>query len=286
MHHAPGADRPACPFCAGAEAETPPETDADRDPATAPDTPGWRVRAVPNKYPVLAPEEGVHEVVVATPRHVTRAGELTHDEARRLAVVVGRRLRAAEDDPRDLWPFAFLNQGREAGASLSHLHAQVVGIPFDPPRLAHRAAAFADLPRCPVCADLAGAAAEGRVVLAAGPLVAWLPHAPAWSAGIRVAPRDHAPRWVDDPDPGALGPVLADLAGRVHRGLGREALNAWVNQGRAGRDGRYHWHADLVPRLGFLAGLELGSGALAGANDPAALAARLREPGGGDPARG
>src|SRR5665811_1459712 len=37
-----------CPFCPGAERETPPEIWADRAPGTLPNTPGWRVRAIPN----------------------------------------------------------------------------------------------------------------------------------------------------------------------------------------------------------------------------------------------
>src|SRR5688572_33392044 len=40
----------ACPFCEGHESETPPELLAFRDPGTAPNGPGWRVRVVPNRY--------------------------------------------------------------------------------------------------------------------------------------------------------------------------------------------------------------------------------------------
>ena len=40
---------PTCPFCVGNEAMTPPEVDAFREAGTAPDTPGWWVRTVPNK---------------------------------------------------------------------------------------------------------------------------------------------------------------------------------------------------------------------------------------------
>jgi UDPglucose--hexose-1-phosphate uridylyltransferase len=43
-----------CPFCEGHEDRTPPETWADRPGGGDPDTPGWRVRAVPNLYPALA----------------------------------------------------------------------------------------------------------------------------------------------------------------------------------------------------------------------------------------
>lgn len=39
-----------CPFCEGSELETPHEVLALRKPGTLPDTPGWRMRVIPNKY--------------------------------------------------------------------------------------------------------------------------------------------------------------------------------------------------------------------------------------------
>src|SRR6478735_3486788 len=59
---------PACPFCDGNEHDTPPEV-ARRGPGEA-EMPGWRVRVVPNKYPIVGDGvTGVHEVVVFAPRH-------------------------------------------------------------------------------------------------------------------------------------------------------------------------------------------------------------------------
>ena len=50
QHEDPVPDRdPGCPFCEGNENETPPEVHALRD-SGKPDTPGWRVRVVPNKF--------------------------------------------------------------------------------------------------------------------------------------------------------------------------------------------------------------------------------------------
>jgi len=48
----PGAEE-SCPFCEGREDSTPPEVWADRPGGGDPDTPGWRMRAVPNLYPAL-----------------------------------------------------------------------------------------------------------------------------------------------------------------------------------------------------------------------------------------
>src|SRR5262245_31700257 len=45
----------ACPFCGGNEAETPLEVAAWRD-GTLPNTQGWQVRVVPNKFPALRGE--------------------------------------------------------------------------------------------------------------------------------------------------------------------------------------------------------------------------------------
>src|SRR4029078_11466703 len=47
----PGALPDNCPFCPGHEAMTPPEV--SRTGTGAPDTPGWRVRVVPNLYPLV-----------------------------------------------------------------------------------------------------------------------------------------------------------------------------------------------------------------------------------------
>jgi UDPglucose--hexose-1-phosphate uridylyltransferase len=45
-------ERPGvCPFCEGNESMTPPEVYSLRKEGTLPDTPGWRVRVVPNKFP-------------------------------------------------------------------------------------------------------------------------------------------------------------------------------------------------------------------------------------------
>ena len=49
----PSAGLEPCPFCAGNEAMTPAEVLAYRDARARPNSPGWRVRLVPNKYPAF-----------------------------------------------------------------------------------------------------------------------------------------------------------------------------------------------------------------------------------------
>ncbi|MDW8051910.1 MAG: galactose-1-phosphate uridylyltransferase, partial [Armatimonadota bacterium] len=107
---------PNCPFCVGNESMTPPEVDAFRDPATAPNTPGWWVRVVPNKYPALVPEGslaprergiytvadgvGVHEVIIESPKHNETPSTAPLDQWSEALRMHQRRLRALAQDER------------------------------------------------------------------------------------------------------------------------------------------------------------------------------------------
>ncbi|MEW6581382.1 MAG: hypothetical protein AB1416_01295 [Actinomycetota bacterium] len=269
-----GADHAPCPFCPGAEAETPPEVAAERPDGSPPDTPGWLVRAFPNKFPVIDPDDGVHEVIVNTPRHVASLADLTAAEGGRAVAAWAARLEATADDPRGLWPFLFLNQGAPAGASLEHSHAQLVGLPFSPPRLVRREMVFATAASCPLCFDLA--APGDRLVAEADGVVAWCPQVPPLSGVVRIAPRRHLPAWSDGVDPPAVAAALRRVTAAIRATLRTEDLNVMLHQARRADGGRFHWHLEVVPRVGTLAGLELGTGVLAITQDPASLATRLR----------
>jgi len=104
----------SCPFCAGHEDRTPPQTLA------LPETGDWRVRVVPNLYPALEQQE----VVVHSRRHVRSIDEL-EDEELALVAEAWRRRAAAERG----YVHALINEGREAGASLPHSHSQLVWLP-------------------------------------------------------------------------------------------------------------------------------------------------------------
>lgn len=170
-----------CPFCEGHEDRTPPETWADRPGGGGPDTPGWRVRAVPNLYPALAQSDesdpgttaavnseglaaagdplraasrgrepdlfraylagGFHEVVISSPRHRTSLGQL--DDAELASVVAGWRARMSEHAERAAYVQLIVNEGQEAGASLEHSHAQLYGLGFVPAAVARERERFA-----------------------------------------------------------------------------------------------------------------------------------------------
>ena len=238
---APASDSPdACPFCAGHEEQTPPETLRLGDGPT-----GWDVRVVPNLYPALERQE----VVVHGPVHVRSIGRLTDGTLGRVAEAWQRRARDVGGHC-----FALLNEGHEAGASLPHSHSQLAWLPAAAPA----SVAERGLP-------------ELIPVLERDGLVAGCPVASRVPYEVLIAPARAEPEGLRSE---LLGPALCLLAELVRRLQGLRGdevvpLNAWLHDGP-------HWHLELFPRTTRLAGLELGAGVFIDAVAPERSAAELR----------
>jgi UDPglucose--hexose-1-phosphate uridylyltransferase len=293
-----------CPFCEGHEDRTPPEVLARRAPESRPDGPGWRVRVVPNLYPaVLAgegaaahPEDrdlfrrrdgaGVHEVIVESPRHLVSLTALDEAAVAEVLEVWQERLRGLARVPGLAHALIFKNVGARAGASLEHVHTQLIALPAVPfvveeelsGARRHRDATG----RCVFCDVVGAEEADGRrVVLATGAHVALEPWAPRFPYETHVLPRAHAARFEDltPGDRADLARVLRDVLARVERALDAPHYNLLVHSAPfvAGAESSYHWHIEILPRLARLAGFEWGTGFHITAPPPEAAAARLKE---------
>jgi len=249
-------DLESCPFCEGREDRTPPEVLAlPRD--RAPDTPGWRVRVVPNKFPAFERQE----VVVHAPRHVQSIAELDRRQLEVVAEAWRLRAEAAREAGQVL--FAVINEGRTAGSSLSHSHSQLVWLDEEPP-LARAERRIA----CRICDYLRRELDEGtRLVEQRDGLVLLCPYAGRAPYECLVAPLEH--------EADGFGPRLGaalDLAAEVLRRLAEDAprpMNLWLHESG-------HWHLELLPRLTVFASLELGAGYFVNTIAPEEAAAQLR----------
>jgi UDPglucose--hexose-1-phosphate uridylyltransferase len=241
----PGASREvedeleSCPFCAGHETRTPPETLRLGDGPT-----GWGVRVVPNLYPALERQE----VVVHGPAHRRSLVEL--DDAT-LDLVAEAWRRRAHDAGGTV--FASVNEGREAGASLPHSHSQLAWLPGPPPAL---------------LAEHGPAA--GEPILERDGLVAACPWASRVPYEVRIAPLAPEREGLRSELLGPALRLLAELVRRIARERGSPApFNAWLHDGEP-------WHLELLPRTTRLAGLELGAGVYVNPLAPEAAATALR----------
>ncbi|MFH0961551.1 MAG: DUF4931 domain-containing protein, partial [archaeon] len=131
----------ACPLCPGNEQMTPPTILFKGASAQE-----WTIRNFENKFAALdkgaklkwektpfgqvSPAYGRHEVVVETNRHGAAPWELSEGEIAEVFKVFSERFSAISKDRKIESVLIFQNHGKDAGASLSHLHAQIAAFPF------------------------------------------------------------------------------------------------------------------------------------------------------------
>ena len=270
-----------CPFCAGHEHETPPEI--ARTGSGAPGEPGWRVRVFPNLYPIIGGEHastgatGSHEVVVLSPDHNRAFGRLSHDEAAEVMTVLRDRARANREAGRDHVQ-VLVNQGRAAGASIAHPHAQVLALDFVPPAITVASERFSAAASDLVLADLADATNKAQLVVNGDEVAAWCPSGSAIPFEVRITARRAGANFEDASDAHVLGVavVLRDVLSAIATALDDPPYNVVVHNAAASTADPYHWWVEVAPRTSVMAGFEMGTGVLVNTVDPPAAAAQLR----------
>ena len=116
--------------------------------------PGWSVRVVPNRNPMLRIEGridvrsdglfesrdglGAHEVIIETPIHDQPLHTLDVDRLWRVLWAWRTRIHDLKRDARLSSVVIFKNHGRRRGARLDHSHSQLTAFPLVPPALADK----------------------------------------------------------------------------------------------------------------------------------------------------
>lgn len=281
-----------CPFCEGNEAKTPPEVFALRAAGTPPDSPGWTVRVVPNKFPALTrgtpppmPAEsvfpsmegtGVHEVVIENPVHGLELADLPVAHVRDVLGVFQARIRTIESELHYQYVQLFKNKGKEAGASLSHPHSQIVATPIVPKRVKEEIYGADRLLRsfreCGFCRILREEEAAGkRIVARDRHFTAVAPFASRFPFEMTVYPRRHSAFFTDVGGDELLGlaETLKRVLTRLKDTVGDPPYNMVLHQapnralslkGWPDIDRSYHWHLEIFPILTKVAGFEWGTG--------------------------
>jgi UDPglucose--hexose-1-phosphate uridylyltransferase len=301
----------SCPFCYGNEDKTPPELFALRS-SGEPNSPNWRVRVIPNKYPALRIEGelksrgygpydvmegiGAHEVIIETPDHAKGMADLSVEEITEVLFAYRARFVDLRRDPRFRYMVLFKNHGRRAGATLSHSHSQLIAVPLTPPVAATELRVcqefYESKERCIFC-DLLEfeLASRQRVVREFANFVTVTPYASCFPFELRLYPKRHSHDFVrmDDLELGELAEALKDMLCRVKTVLSDPPYNfilhtAPPKQPRLGKpdfwgsiEYDYHWHIELVPRLTDIAGFEWGTGFYINPTSPEDAATFLRE---------
>jgi UDPglucose--hexose-1-phosphate uridylyltransferase len=290
------AARESCPFCPGRESMTPPEIAGVRSEE------GWRIRVVPNRYPALRVEEewrvggdalftsipgvGAHEVVIEGPEHVLSLTELPPDRMVEVVAMYRTRLRDLKRDMRLVHGLVFRNVGERAGASLEHVHSQIIALPVVPERVHaefERCAGYLRAThRCRPCDLIAQELKEGVRVVEESPRFAvvepWAAKAPFET---HIMPKEHASHFeaIDDGAVAEVAGLFRSALGRVERALDRPAYNALIHTAPLNGPSPegWHWRIEIIPRIAGVAGFEWATGFFINTVPPETAAAYLRD---------
>lgn len=294
-----------CPFCPGHEDKTPPEVYTFRPGGGAPNSPGWKVRVVPNKFPALQIEGtldrrgeglydkmngvGAHEVVIECPEHDLCLHELPVDHIAQILAAYRERVLDLHRDRRFRYVLIFKNQGSGAGATIEHGHTQMIATPIIPrlvqEELEGSRRYFELKERCVFCDIIQQETAENdgrRVVTMNERFVALEPFAPRFPFETWILPRRHDAAFQSVEDPGEFrdfAAILKDVLWRLDKALNRPPYNFVIHTSPVS-DGDleyYHWHLEIMPKLSRVAGFEIGSGFYINPTPPEDAAQYLRE---------
>ncbi len=290
-----------CPFCTGREDRTPPEIMAYRPHDSAPNSPGWTVRVVPNKYPALQIEGeldsradgiydrmngiGAHEVIIETPDHDATLATMTQEQLEAMLRAFVDRITDLEKDKRFKYIQIFKNEGEAAGASLEHPHCQLIATPVVPKRITEELdgalAHFEYKERCVFCDILRQESCDGtRLVFADDLLVSFVPFAPRFPFEIEIIPKRHASSFktVDAEEIKHLAAHIKLLMGKMDGLLREPPYNLVLHTAPTGLAEleHYHWHVEIIPKLAEVAGFEWGTGFYINPTVPEQVAEHLR----------
>lgn len=292
-----------CPFCSGHEDKTPPELLAHRN-GTASNRPGWSLRVIPSKFPVLRVEGdleregeglfdrmegiGAHEIVVESPEHVLNMTQLPETAIEQVLWAFRDRVRDLRNDPRLRYVMLFRNYGESAGAHLEHAHSQLIALPVVPKRVQEEMEVaekyFKSKERCIFCDLIRQETKAGvRIVTETDHFLVVEPYAARFPFETWILPKRHHSHFEESSAPqlNNLPWVLRTTLRKLERALERPPYNLIIHTAplQEAANPHYHWHIEIIPKLTRVAGFEWGTGFYINPTPPEESAQFLRDAG-------
>ena len=290
-----------CQFCPGREYQTPFEVDAIRTGGSAPNSPNWQARVVPNKFPALKIEGnieerwegmfhmsngiGAHEVLIETPVHEKHLADFTQGEVDDVIKLYQRRLRDLTKDRRFKYIIIFKNYGVSAGTSVEHAHSQIIALPMIPKYVLEEIkgtkAYYDQHKRCAFC-DIVEQEYQDqeRIILENDDFIAFCPFVSRYTFEYWIVPKQHPSKFseMNDKERYALAGILRETLIRLKNCLSDPSYNYYLHVAPVNTEEaeEFHWHIEIVPKLTRTTGFERGTGFYVIRTSPKAAAGYLR----------
>jgi len=296
-----------CSFCPGRENLTPPAKLlyvlrrskimklSDRGGRRRSD---WRVRCIPNLYPALSlpiyrsatktqgrfpyigeRPTGVHEIIIESPRHDDHPHRASESQ-------IELWLRAAIDRMGELGHLEstqsmalFRNHGREAGASVTHAHSQIITTPVIPARIEQEQQTMKKFHDesgcCALCQIRSTESRSDRKILSTEAFSVFAPWASIFPFEFWIVPKRHSnsPLDLSRDEARDLAKTIRLSFGALANILADPPYNSIFHLATSRfSDGVFHWHIEVYPKVSVHAGFELGTGMYVNTLKPEAAA--------------
>jgi UDPglucose--hexose-1-phosphate uridylyltransferase len=268
-------DETVCPFCPGNEKMTPPAVAVYTEQGVSSDgqerISGWKLRVFPNVFAAMVPcpapattewialpGQGFHEVIVDSPLHGENPADFAEEHMEKLIQVYRDRYVHYCSNSLVKYVSIFKNWGREAGASLSHSHSQLVTLPILPPLIKRELDAISHASPCPFCNIVAEEKESCRLI---EENENWILIAPFYSQApyeTWILPKRHFANLgeMHEAEGKSLAALLKRALGSMRSLLNDPPYNFMISQ----LPFSYHLNIRIQPAISKIAGFERGTG--------------------------
>lgn len=245
----------------------------------------WAVQVIPNKYPAfgkgvcalshrVGPYQwvdgvGAHEVVV-TQGHDRSFALMSDEEVELVIRAYQDRFLILKNDDCVEYISIFHNEGRQAGATISHPHSQIVALPVVPPDIARSIRGSVDYyhenRECVHCRVVRYERREKTRILYENEFfVVLAPYASKSAFELRIFPKKHYSHFetISVKERFMCANALRVALAKLHHGLKSPDYNFFIHTSPTNDHKtfhHYHWHLEIVPKTGIWAGFEIGTG--------------------------
>ena len=301
-----------CVFCEGNEKKTPKETYAIRKEGTKPDTPGWEIRVVPNKFPVFKkttrvrniakegffenlPAIGIHEVSITNHPHKD-LGQLNLYKTQQVIETYLQRFNFHKHNP--FIPVRYVliihNHGTSSGASVPHPHSQILGFSHFEGSLIERELIgsrdyFIRHKKCIFCEmQEEELNINKRIVYQNYKFIAFCPYASRYPFETWIMPRFHNGFFeylkIDQIE--SFAEILRAVLNKLYKGLKNPDYNFYIHtcptkfvssREREEASHYYHWHVEILPKITTWGGFEFATNMIVNVVPPEDAARFLRK---------
>jgi UDPglucose--hexose-1-phosphate uridylyltransferase len=239
---------------------------------------------VPNKYPAFTPHPelhkriegrfyqtinavGFHEVVV-TKDHEKSLAQFSIDQVKEVMDAYHQRYLALMKEKFVHYVSIFHNHGKEAGASISHPHSQIITTPLVDTdlrkALSNSGRYFIKTGKCIYCEmNSWEQKVKKRIVFENEDFIAVCPFASKAAFEMIISPKKHLPYFeeISESEKWQLAEAFHTALKKLYKALADPAYNFYLHT--APCDGKkcsyYHWHWTILPKTSTWAGFEIGT---------------------------